>query len=301
MSEDLIEDLKEFLNDANLSTYEINTFIMLLTASKSNPPTAREISQESGVPSGRIYEVLGDLESKGLVEIIEARPKKFKALSLNKALDNLISFHSNENKRRVDYLYDRAKILESILYNSDFSLGKEASKIFWSTSYGTKSILALYAKYISSAKNEIIFNEFFNETTLKIIPHGHLVYNSLKEAVDRGVEVKDLWSFEFDARPLTEELKQKCHQSFEQLQNLLATLYGFTPKLPNFRIKYIYHRMPSNFDIFDKKRIIFKLKNPLKPYQIFSVMNVVDLGLAEDLRGKFLSMWNFESIELTFY
>ena len=84
MSNDLMEDLREFLNDANLSTYEINAYIALLTSSRTNNPTAKEISSKSSVPGGRIYEVLEDLSSKGMVEIIESRPKKF--LSANEQM-----------------------------------------------------------------------------------------------------------------------------------------------------------------------------------------------------------------------
>lgn len=62
-------------------------------------------------------------------------------------------------------------------------------------------------------------------------------------------------------------------------------------------MKYIFQRSPTYFDIFDKKRIMFKLQNPIKPYQIFACMNVVDPNLANDLREKFLSMWTFDAIE----
>lgn len=198
MSKTLMEDLKEFLNDANLSTYEINAYIALLTSSKTNPPTAKEISSESTVPSGRIYEILDDLNKKGLIEIIESRPKKYRVISLNKALDNLISFQSKESKQKISYLYDRAKILEYELYNSDVLIQKEPSKIFWSTVYGTQSILSLYVKYINQAKEEIIFNEFINKNTLKILPYAKSIYTALKEAHNRGIKIKDLWSFEYD-------------------------------------------------------------------------------------------------------
>ena len=104
MSEVFIENLKEFLNDANLSTYEINAYIVLIKASKVNPLSARQISSQSGVPSGRIYEVLDELNTKGLIEIIESRPKKFKAYSMNKGLDNLIKYQSNENIHKVNVL-----------------------------------------------------------------------------------------------------------------------------------------------------------------------------------------------------
>jgi len=297
MSEDLMEDLKELLNDANLTTYEINAYISLLSSSKINPPTAKEISSESSVPSGRIYEVLEDLEKKRLIEIIESRPKKYKAVSLNKALSNLIDFQSKESKRKIRYLYDRAKILESELYDSDILLRKEPSKIFWSTIYGTKSILSLYTKYINEAKEEIIFNEFINKSTLKILPYAKMIYLPLKNAIDRGVTVKDLWCFEYDERPLTTELKIENVKIFKDLKKHQEEFYGLSTNLPGFEMKYINHRTPTYFDIFDGKRLLFKLQNPLKPYQIFAVMNVIDPNLAEELRKKFLSMWTFEALE----
>jgi sugar-specific transcriptional regulator TrmB len=299
MSYDLLEDLKTFLSEANLSNYEINVYISLLTASKSNPPTAREISKDSGVPSGRIYEVLEELNLKGFIDIIDARPKKFTAINLNKALENLINFHKKENRRKMSFLYERAKKIEHDLYKSEIQIRKEPSKIFWSTKFGTKSILTLYAKYINEAKEEIIFNEFINRSTLKIIPHASLIYTPLKEAVDRGVKVRDLWSFEYDNRPLNEEQKTKCKSVFEELRYLQDHLYGLSVELPNFNMKYTYHFMSFNFDIIDKKRILFKLKNPLKPYQIFTCMNVVDPKLADKLRDKFLSVWTFEALDLS--
>ncbi|MFX1379690.1 MAG: TrmB family transcriptional regulator [Promethearchaeota archaeon] len=297
MSKDLMEDLRELLNDANFSTYEINAYITLISSSNINPPTAKEISLESGVPSGRIYEVLEDLEKKGVIEIIDSRPKKYKAISLNKALNNLIGFQAKESKRKIGYLYDRAKILESELYDSEALIRREPSKIFWSTIYGTKSILASYATYINEAQEEIILNEFINKGTLKVIPHAKLIYAPLRNAVDRGVIVKDLWCFEYDTRPLTNEQKKENSEVFQELKKLQDELYGLSTNIHEFNMKYINHKTTTYFDIFDKKRVIFKLQNPLKPYQIFACMNVIDPSLAEELRDKFLSMWTFEALD----
>ncbi len=298
MSDYLLEDLKIFLNDANLTTYEINAYIVLLTSSKANPPSARQISSQSGVPSGRIYEVLEDLKIKGLIEIIESRPKKFKAFSLNKGLDNLIKYQSIQSKRKIDYLHSKAKLLETELYNSEVFIHKEPSKIFWSTTYGTKSILSLYVKHISEAKQEIIFNEFINKNTVKVIPFGKMIYEPLRKAIERGVNVKDLWSFEYDERPLSKEEEEQNINIFKEILRIQEELYDLSPKLPGFQMKYTFHRTPTYFDIIDKKRVIFKLQNPLKPYQIFACMNVVDPSLAEELRTKFISMWTFEAIEV---
>ncbi len=297
MSDYLLEDLKEFLNDANLSTYEINAYIALLTSSKVNPPSARQISSGSGVPSGRIYEVLEDLNTKGLIEIVESRPKKYKVYSLNKGLDNLIKYQSSETKRKIDYLHNRAKQLESDLYKADIFIHKEPSKIFWSTAFGTQSILSLYAKYINEAKEEIIFNEFVNKSTLKVLPFGRVIYEPIRIAIERGVTVRDLWSFEYDERPLSKEEQIQNANTFKEIIKIQEDLYDLSPNLPGFKMKYIFHRTPTYFDIFDKRRIVFKLQNPLKPYQIFATMNVVDPKLAKDLRAKFLQMWTFDALD----
>ena len=79
-----------------------------------------------------------------MVEIFESRPKKFKAISINKAFDNLLKYQSKENKKKMGYLYDRAKLIESEIYDSELLLRKDPMRLFWSTSFGTYSILSTY-------------------------------------------------------------------------------------------------------------------------------------------------------------
>ncbi|MFX0070015.1 MAG: hypothetical protein ACFFAO_02905, partial [Candidatus Hermodarchaeota archaeon] len=57
-------------------------------------------------------------------------------------------------------------------------------------------------------------------------------------------------------------------------------------------------RIPSLYDIIDKKRIMLKLLNPLKTTQVFTCLNVQDPKLAELLRKKFLRIWEFEAVGL---
>ncbi|MFX1236161.1 MAG: TrmB family transcriptional regulator [Promethearchaeota archaeon] len=294
MSENLIEDLKDFLNDSNLSTYETNAYIALLMTSKIDPPTARKISKQSNVPSGRIYEVLEDLKTKGLVEIIESRPKKYIAISLNKAVDNLINYQIKENKQRIGYLYEKAKLLEIELYDSDKAIRKEPSKLFWSTVYGKDSIFALYRNLMSTAKQEMLCVDFINKWTVKILSHANFFYIPLKEMVDRGVRVKCLWCFEYDNRPLNEEQKEQNSKIFYEITEVIEKKYV---KSTRHKSKYINYRMPIYFDIIDKTRVLLKLPNPLKPFQIFACMNIVDPNLAEELRKKYLTIWNFEGLE----
>lgn len=294
MSNNLMEDLIEFLKAANLSTYEINAYIALLKS--HDLLTAREISSKSKVPSGRIYEILDELHNKGMIEIQDSRPKKFRAVALNRAFYNLISHQTSEDKRKTKYLFQQAKILESNLYKSDLFVKKEPSKIFWETVYETQSILNLYYKYCSESQEEILMNDFLNKNTIKILPYANDIFLPIVNALNRGVRVKILWSFEYDNRSLSEDDKSKNSAIFDKVKIKLKELFGLSTELHGFKMKFIYKKIPTYYDIFDKKRVIFKLQNPLNPWQIFACMNVLDPNLAEKLREKFLNIWLFEAI-----
>lgn len=293
MSNNLMEDLIDFLKAANLSTYEINAYITLLES--ANLLTARDISIRSKVPSGRIYEILEELNEKGMLEIQDSRPKKYMSIPINRAFYNLISHQADESKRKYAFLFDKAKILESKLYDSDLLLKTEPSKIFWSTAFGMQSIINLYLKYYNSSQKELLLIDFLNENTIKILSYGKDLFLPIFNAVERGVRIKILWSFEHDNRQLSDDQKERNFDLFINVRNKLKELFNLSTDLHGFEMKFVNKRIPTFYDIFDKERVIFKLQNPLKPYQIFACMNVLDPNLAEKLREKFFNIWTFEA------
>ncbi|MFX0072412.1 MAG: TrmB family transcriptional regulator [Candidatus Hermodarchaeota archaeon] len=298
MSDNLMRNITEFLTNANLTSYEINAFLVLAKSSKFDGITAKKISSKSKVPSGRIYEVLDDLHDKGMIEIIDSRPKKFKSLTLNKALENLIHHQTVENKRKEAFLIAQAKLLEADLYNSESSIKKEPIKVFWSTAYGFQSIVSLYRKFSRNSREELLLNSFADEHTVKILPYGKDFFEPFKDALDRGVRLKFIWSFEHDKRSLSDEEKSQDAQIFAKIKKILEETYGLSTENPSFGVRYVHRRIPTLYDIFDRERIIFKLQNPLKPSQIFASMNVLDPDLAMKLRQNFLSLWNLEGLEI---
>jgi sugar-specific transcriptional regulator TrmB len=62
---------RKSLEHVGLTSYEIRTFTSLL---KSGQVNASELSQKSGVPYSKIYEVLGLLEEKGWIGSDDSRP-----------------------------------------------------------------------------------------------------------------------------------------------------------------------------------------------------------------------------------
>jgi len=292
MSNQVIQELKEFLRNSDLSSYEINTYMTLLI---SNNLTAREISEKSHVPIGRIYEVLEGLKEKGMIETQDSRPKIYRAKAFNLAFKNLISYINNLTKRKVSYLIDQAKILESDLYNSSLFIKKEPSRVFWQTAYGANSIISMYIKHYNELQEELLVNDFINENTIKVLPFGKKLFEGIIYALNRGVNVKILWSFEHDPRPLSEERKKRNLELYGEVLDKLEELYDLSNKIERLEMRFINNRIPTNYDIFDKKRVFIKLQNPLKPSQIFACMNVLDPNLAEELREKFNQTWLFEA------
>jgi len=294
MTEDLVERVREFLTNSKLSNYEINTYLTLM---QSNILTAREISKKSGVPSGRIYEVLEKLKKNGMIEIQESRPKLYRSLAPNFAFHSLISNLNNENQRKITFLFDQAKILESKLFESEFLIKQDSSKIFWSTAFGVPAIFSLYINNFNDLQEELLMTGFLNENTIKVLPFAKNFYEGIINALNRGVRVKYIWSFEHDERLLSEEQKNRNRILYDKFMKKFIDLYNISPEMDGLEMRFIHKKIPTYYDIFDKKRIMIKLQDPLNPSRIFACMNILDPTLAKELKRKYYSVWLFKSIE----
>ncbi|MFX0205365.1 MAG: TrmB family transcriptional regulator [Candidatus Hodarchaeota archaeon] len=294
MSENFSSDLKEFLTRAKLSTYCINAFLSL---QQSSALTAKEISKTSGVPIGRIYEILDELENKRMIEVNDERPKTYTTVPLNRAIYNLITYQTKEDERRSTYLFEQAKVLETKMYSSDVAVKVEPSEIFYSTILETKKIGLMYIDSINAAKDELLMNGFVNEHSIKLVSLADILIESINHALDRGVTVKVLMSFEYDNRPLSENQKTETFELIHQIKDNFNDL-GLSTGREGYELRFTFKRFPNCYDVIDKERVIMKLQNPSASWQIFACLNIVDPLLATELRKKFLNVWQFDTISL---
>ena len=79
-------DLYERLRKLGLTQYEARVYVSLIMRGTA---TASELSDISGVPYTRIYDVIAGLERKGMVVRIPGRPVKYKAVEPRVALKRL--------------------------------------------------------------------------------------------------------------------------------------------------------------------------------------------------------------------
>ncbi|MFX1233218.1 MAG: TrmB family transcriptional regulator [Promethearchaeota archaeon] len=295
MSDELIKQIRQFLKNGDLSNYEVSAFIELL---QSNYLTARELSKKSEVPTGRIYEILEQLKDKGMIEIQDSRPKVYRAIPFNTAFQNLISYLDNKRKNKVTYLYDQVKILERNILNSEMFIKKNESQLFWSTTFGAIPILSLYEQKMKEVHEELLMTGFINENTIKVLPYGKVIYNGIRNALSRGVQVKYLWSFDFDNRELSNDLIEKNEELYSDIKNKLKELFDISDDIKGFEMKYMHKRIPSYYDIFDTKQVLLKLQNPINISQIYASINIIDINLAEDLKKRFHQLWVFEGLNI---
>ncbi len=293
MAVEIIEDLRAFLKNARLSTYEINALIVLL---RSNDLAAKEICVKANIPTGRIYEILEELREKGMIEIQDSRPKRYRALIFNAACNNLITHKIDESKRETNYLINQAKNLEFRIEQANI-FKTDTSKIFFSTAFGYESIFSLYQKHSNEIKEELLMTGFIDDNTLKIVRHAGVLYNMIYKVVERGIRVKYLWSFDYDNRPLSEDQKLQCQNLFNGLKKKLRDLFNLPSDTKGFQMKCIYKKFPSYYDVFDKKRVILKLQDPLTPSRIYACINILDMSLAEELRKRFYQSWELDADE----
>ena len=79
--------IERTLNRVGLNEYERKVYLHLV---KHGTLGAVELAKKSGVPFGRIYDVLYQLESKGFVKVVIGKPKKFAPIEPKVALDSAI-------------------------------------------------------------------------------------------------------------------------------------------------------------------------------------------------------------------
>jgi sugar-specific transcriptional regulator TrmB len=64
------------LKDSGLTDYEALAYLGLVVR---GPTTAKALSESTGIPNTRVYDVLGELERRGWVEVDASRPMRFRA------------------------------------------------------------------------------------------------------------------------------------------------------------------------------------------------------------------------------
>ncbi|NIP61304.1 MAG: helix-turn-helix domain-containing protein [Nitrosopumilaceae archaeon] len=173
---------RKALEKIGLTSYEIRTFSALL---KAGELTASDLSQKSGVPYSKIYEVLGTLEEKGWIGSDDSRPTKYFPKSPSTGLDI--------TKQRIDANFkDNQNVILNELVPLYEKSGTSERPDIWVLS-GTMNIAAKILEMIESCRNEVMIAlpEAGQDLVKQALPKLRLLH-------DKGVDIIILTSDKMD-------------------------------------------------------------------------------------------------------
>ncbi|WP_248896903.1 TrmB family transcriptional regulator [Haloplanus halobius] len=167
-SDSFVEEAVGTLRTFELTEYEAKSFVALMRLREG---TAKEVSEVADVPRARIYDSMDALQDRGLVSVQESKPRRFRAVSPDEAVDLL----ERECRSRLDRL---GAVLPR-LGSPDRSTG--AGEV-WSME-GEAAVSERLATLVDDAEHEVLL-----AVGVEALLGDELV-DALTDAADRGVTV----------------------------------------------------------------------------------------------------------------
>jgi len=255
------------LRDLGLSEYESQTYRTLLD---HGPTTAKELSNASGVPMGRIYDVLNGLESSGLVRSQAAsRPKKYVAVEPDTALDRLVA----ARKRELDQQAERYEAVAADLVGDLDAAAVDEQ--FWTAAVGPEETVDLLLERLSAADGRIRHVAGLPSVQVDLGVVGKRALEAFEAALDRGVTVSVLID-----PALLDTVSDDLNEAYA---NRLQGRDGYEARAST--------AIDGTFTLVDDVEVCIEVPNPLDPGETFAMIDFKDAAFADDARNVFDRQW----------
>jgi len=155
------------LESLGLSAYAARTFVTLVGLGEA---TARDVSEASDVPRTHVYDAVGELEERGLVDVQPGSPKRFWAVSPETTGQSFEQTY----RHRVETLREAL---------SDVATGSRTAEQrgVWTVT-GRQPVAQRAVEFVDRAESEVVYM-----TVGDLL--GDSVRDALGDATDRGVDV----------------------------------------------------------------------------------------------------------------
>lgn len=135
------------LGELGLSSYEEKVYRTLLV---TGAVTAAELSDTSGVPKGRIYDVLNGLEARKLIWRQSSDPNRYVAVQPETVVDRLLAERAYELKQEWDRYREKAETVRSNLLPTP-----PTESSFWLGSLGSDEMSTALQQHMQTAENVV--------------------------------------------------------------------------------------------------------------------------------------------------
>jgi len=182
----LSDKTRKALERIGLTSYEIKTYSALLKTGQIN---ASDLSQKSGVPYSKIYEVLGTLEEKGWIGSDDSRPTQYFAKSPATAIE------TTKQNLEAEFKKNESVIVKELtpLYEQS---GTSERPDIWVLS-GVVNIASKILEMVDSCRNEVMvaIPKVAEDLAKEALPKLRLLH-------DRGVDITILVSEDVNSETL---------------------------------------------------------------------------------------------------
>lgn len=163
-------DAHAALTRLGLSTYEARVFVAL---QRLGTGTASDVAEVADVPRSQVYGAADNLETRGLIEVQQATPRRYRPVSLDAARDHLREQFEADSDRAFDYIAD---------VQGELGGGEETPEAVWTVT-GGDAVTDRIVELAADAEDRVLFGTgdlpFFTAT----------VREALVAAAGRGVTV----------------------------------------------------------------------------------------------------------------
>lgn len=258
------------LRDLGLSSYEERAYRALLALGSA---TASEISEASGVPTGRIYDALGGLESHGAVRTQDgSHPTVYAAVEPDVVVDRLLEVRTRELRERLErYQSQREQLL------ADLREIEVPEDEFWTAVMGPEESMDLLLERIDTAESSVTLVADTVSSQFELDELGPRILETLFGAYRREVDISILLS----------------ESVFAQINRELGGGDGldhrpFDWSLFELRASDDLH---GNFTLIDDAEICIAIPNPAAPDDLFGMVNFRDAHFAARADATFERAW----------
>ncbi|MFC4990506.1 TrmB family transcriptional regulator [Saliphagus infecundisoli] len=255
------------LRDLGLSSYEERVYRALLNVRTA---TAEELSNESGVPMGRIYDVLNGLESRDFVHCNpESHPRVYSPIDSEMAIDRLL------RNRKRDLEIERTRY-ENVAAELHSQLGNQppTDGRFWETRSHDTEIEFVHAQIerFSDATDEVL-----------IVGDSVLAHQFLNVTEPLQSWLDSLENGSIDVQIL---LSEGLSGEGEQLLELLRDTDQTTPVETR-----IHSAVTANFDLIDQRDLYLYVTDPFARSRPLGTIHINENILIEELKDEFTRYW----------
>lgn len=260
------QEILDTLRSLGLNSYERKLYVTLIAKGTSNAGTLSELS---GVPRSRTYDVLESLADKGFVVIQSSKPLKYVAIEPKEAMERLKTKHEENYKTMINRIENvkKGKILDELQKLFKNGIKTVDPTEFTGALKGRNSMNQQMQSLIRNSKKSFSLMTSFEGLNELYENHNKLLHDASK----RGVKIKITAPLSSASEDIVKSLK-----SFAEIRDMRNT------------------NVVGRIAIVDGRELIFALTrdDDTHPTQDLHLWSQSDHAAGDVLEPLFKLVWN---------